>query len=115
MVLYLLFFSFMQLSIDIYIEGNELKIIKVSKLKKGMVLAKESVTLLNLEQDIDFHPDGLSMEQADLVKDRSDSLKVDKILVYQPFPFAVWMFFGVLATILARGSLINYIINIFNA
>lgn len=107
-LLYMIIFVLFKELIDLYIEKNETKTINVSKLEEGMVMNEKSVEKLKLINNISLHPRGLSIGQVDMIKQASAKLGVEEVSIICPFPFALWMFLGVIATILAQGSIINF-------
>ncbi len=58
-----------------------------------------------------IYPEGLNQKQAQAVRKWLKENKKDEILIYKPFPFVLWMFIGVIITLILKSSLVHLFIN----
>ena len=59
-----------------------------------------------------LYPDGLTEKQVAVVREFLEQKKKTKIKIYQPFPFVLWMFIGVMITLILKSSLFHLFIKI---
>jgi len=113
MIIFMTVLTLFRKLIDFYVMRTSLKEIKIEELEPNMNLAEE--TLNELKKDKEYYdkyigliyPCGLTMEQVQAIKiweNKKDKLKT--INIYKPFPFVVWMFLGVIITLLLQSSLL---------
>lgn len=107
MIIFMILFPFFHKIIDYYLEKINGCEIDVNLLVPGMILKKESIKKLNLENYHNFSFTGLSSEQIELVKKHCAEKNFGKIKVGRPFYFAIWLFIGTIVTILVKGSLLG--------
>jgi len=116
MAIFMVIWSLFRKLIDFYISRTSIDKIKIEDLKPTMNLAEE--TLNKLKRDKEYYnkyfgviyPEGLTEEQVEAVKKwaqehRKERLKT--ISIYRPFPFVVWMFIGVIITLILKSSLLH--------
>ena len=116
MIIFMIVLSLFRKLIDFYVLKTGVEEIKIENLKPKMSLAEE--TLEKLKKDKEYYdkyigviyPGGLTVEQAEAVKKWAQEKQKDKIKavsIYKPFPFVVWMFVGLIITLLLQGSLLH--------
>ncbi|MBU1255663.1 hypothetical protein KKH35_02210 [Patescibacteria group bacterium] len=93
-----------------YTKNATLKKIKINELEVGMSL------VIDDEKDKDKKPElgtvfggGFNQSQVDLAKKWAKQNNIKEIEIYERFPFAYWMFLGVIITIILKGSLVTSI------
>lgn len=111
-IVFTVVFMAIQKLIDIYLEKTEGKKIRIDNLRPGMILNQEALRSLNLAKINDLQPAGLTKEQVKVIKKQALKINTKEIIVYKPFPFAVWMFIGVIATLLLKGSMLNLLLDL---
>jgi len=101
---------------DYYLKKKEIVKIKIDKLEPNMRLTEESQTKLQKEDPKIFkeyigkiHSDGLTKEQVkNIQRYLSNKERIGgELEIYQPSPFAVWMFAGVIITIIIKGFILQ--------
>jgi len=116
MVIFMAVLTLFRKLIDFYVLKTGLKEIKIEDLKPKMSLAEE--TLEKLKKDKEYYdkyigliyPGGLSLEQVKAIKkwfQKSQKHQTETVNIYKPFPFVIWMFVGVIITLLLKSSLLN--------
>ena len=112
MVVFLLGFSLLRILFDYYIKNSALRKIKLDELRPGMSLVmyddKKKSKIKKPKLGTIFGG-GLSQKQVRSVKKWARENKIEQVEIYQRFPFASWMFLGVIITIILKGSLIMLI------
>ena len=119
MAIFMVIFTLFRKLIDFYVLKTGLKKIKIEDLKSRMSLTEE--TLGELKKDKKYYdkhigliyPGGLTIEQAAAVKkwlQKNQEDKTETINIYKPFPFVVWMFIGVIITLILKSSLLHLFI-----
>jgi Flp pilus assembly protein protease CpaA len=105
--LFLLVIGLIRKLMDYYIKNQTYKKINADNLKPGMRLAESN------------HPDigriltgGLNKHQVKIIKEWTKKNNFKQIGIYPKTPFAIWMFLGVIITIILKKSLIITIIDI---
>lgn len=96
-------------ALDFYIEKKEILIISPNLLKKGMFPSSSFLNDEMRERLGSLRAEGLSEEQVEEIKKYNSK----KIMVYKTFPFAPFMFAGVLITFFIRDSLLNVLFDFF--
>ena len=97
---------FKLLVIDLLKEQNTKKI-STNKLKKGMVVSQYIVAKLN-KYKIDYKPEGISTK--DINKIKKSGIKT--IIIEKTIPFAPFMFLGAIITLLVKGNIVVWLINL---
>ena len=94
--------------IDFHILKTGTKNIKIEELDVNMNLDEE---LLNKMKIGHVYPGGLNLEQVKAVKKwiSNSKEKIETIKIYKPFPFVVWMFLGVIITLILKISLLSLV------
>lgn len=109
--LFMIFFMILHEIIELYIERVEKKIIKIKNLRPGMNLNEGELDRLGFEKNEGLKGGGgLTKEQVKAVKKQARRKKTNKVSIYKTFPFAFWMFLGVLLTLILKGSIVSLII-----
>lgn len=117
-ILLLLLFAIVNFLIKIYIKHTQVYKIKVDKLKPKMIVEKDGMdkVILNNEdfkkQLGNIYPDGLLASQVELIKKHQNKLGKDYIEVYRTFSFAIWIFAGVLLTLFLRQNILSFFLNL---
>lgn len=91
------------------INKRDVRKINIKKLRPYMQLTEKSIDLLKSQGLGEFYPDGLTQEQAARIRTiwPSISLSSASIEIYLTFPFAPFIFFGTLVTIIIKTSLLR--------
>lgn len=122
MAVFMVILGLFKKTIDFYIQRTSLREIKVEKLEPKMFLAEESLARIKKDREyynryIDvIRPDGLTPEQVEAIKkwnSRKNGAKIETVNIYKPFPFVVWMFLGVIITLILKGSLFHLVLGNF--
>lgn len=101
---------------DWYVNKKEVEEIDVGNIKKGTRLTEESLkvfktkspTTKSLKESMGrIYSDGLSKEQSIFLKKLAGEKKIKKIKVYKLSPFAIWIFIGLITTIIFKGSIVK--------
>jgi len=101
---------------DWYVNKKEIREINIKDVKIGTRLTEESLKILGsksktknfFEEAIGkIHSDGLSKEQTLFLKKFAENKKIEKLKTYKLSPFAIWIFVGLIITILFKGSIIQ--------
>lgn len=112
-IYYMFFVLILNAIFNIYIKYTQTKMMPIQALDSNVVLSDK--TIQQFQQELkDFkdqigiiYPDGLSYEQAELIK----KIYIDKgykcIEVYKTFPFAIWIFLGVILTVCLKQNVLN--------
>jgi len=116
MIIFIAVLTLFRKLIDFYILKTSLEEIKIEDLKPKMSLAEE--TLEKLKKDKEYYdryigviyPGGLSLEQVEAIKkwfQKSQKHQTETVNIYKPFPFVIWMFIGLIITLLLKSSLLH--------
>ena len=108
--LFMILFPFLNRIINFHLDNTNKKEININNLETGMIVASESITLLGFEKNLG-QKFGLNPNDTEAVKRQAQARRMNSIFITQPFYFAVWLFVGVIATILVRGSLLSWMLN----
>jgi len=98
--------------IDLYIKSKEEVRINVDDLSSRMVLSLESTKAINqylIKEGVEekFYADGLTQRQVEYIKGLSLKNNFNEISIYKTFPLVPFVFLGVLATIAAKGVILD--------
>lgn len=115
-------FSFMIILIlieklaDFYIGEKEVIMIAVENLKPKMIISEEIMREIENNKGLktkvgDFHAEGLSNDQIDILKPWLLKTNKNKVPVYKTFSFGVWIFAGVVVTIIFKQSIFHLILS----
>lgn len=116
MIIFMAIVTLFKKLIDFYVLKTSLEEIKIEDLEPRMSLAEETLNTLKKDKEYyDKHigviyPGGLAPEQVEAVKkwfQKSQKHHAETISIYKPFPFVVWMFIGVIITLLLKSSLFH--------
>lgn len=109
----LLVFGVLRWVLDLYFRYTQVYRIDIHKLRSGMLLSDELMKKLQkempgfLEGIGAIYPDGLSEEQVGRMRNIYMEKGYREIEVCRTFPFAVWMFLGVLLTLGLKQSVLH--------
>lgn len=103
--------------INFNLKHSSVRSIEIKTLKEGDIIS--DVVIEQLKNDkIIFHnyigrifPRGLDENEVMTIRNWGKNKNIDKIGVYEHFPFAFWMFVGVILTIIFKGSILNILLN----
>ena len=99
---------FLRVLLDYYLNNAGVKKIKIAELRPGMNLVIDDQK--NKKPKLgNIFGGGLTYSQVMSVKVWAAKKNIKEIEIYQRFPFAYWMFLGVIITIILKGSLITSI------
>lgn len=116
MIVFIVILTLFRKLIDFHILKTGLEEIKIEELKPRMSLTEE--ILEGLKKDKKYYdkyigliyPGGLTLEQVEAIKKwfgKNKKEKIKTISIYKPFPFVVWMFIGVIITLILKSSLFH--------
>lgn len=97
-----------------YIAQTGREVIAVKDLKMGMNLTEEARRKLTekIQRRLGtVYTDGLTVAQTALIKERLDPQT--RLEIYRPFTFVAWMFFGVIVTLVFKGSVVHLLSRLF--
>lgn len=105
--------TFIDIIIKRYIKNTSTKTINSNKLKKTMIVDRAFV--YRLKQDKKYYEEkigriyngSLNNKQTEAIKNWCKRNNIEKIEIFTPFRLAVWIFLGVIATLIYKGSLIK--------
>ena len=103
--------------IDFHTLKTATREIETEDLKAKMNLDENIVNEIKNDKEFfkqigNIYPEGLDEQQSEAVKKWLLNKKKAKIKIYQPFPFVLWMFIGVIITIILKSSLFHLIIKV---
>ncbi|MDO9028432.1 MAG: hypothetical protein Q7U68_06190, partial [Candidatus Roizmanbacteria bacterium] len=107
--------------VNLYIEKQEIKKIKIQELRPGCFLTSKSLAEITKKVKKQAqgdglgscHSDGLSKYQVQIIqKFFKDDLKKE-LYVYQTFPFAPFMFLAFIFTVIAKRSLLFFLLHLW--
>lgn len=120
MVIFMAFLTLFRKLIDFYIVRTSLKEIKIGQLEPNMNLTEEALGQLKKDKEYYnehiglIYPCGLTKEQVEAIKKWSDERnELETISIYHPFPFVIWMFGGVIITLILQSSLFHLFLGSF--
>jgi hypothetical protein len=105
---------------DWHVNKKEIQEIDIKNIKTGTRLTEESLRMLEnksktkkfFKQSIGkVHSDGLLEEQVLFLKKFAESKKIEKLKIYKLSPFAIWIFIGLIVTIILKGSILQLILS----
>lgn len=106
--------------IDFYVEKTSVRTISIEELSPQMNLSEASLSTIKADKDYNnlglatIYSEGLDKEQVERIKEwfkKKKKQRLDSIEIYQPFPFVIWMFLGVILTLVLKGSLVHLILS----
>lgn len=117
-----LLFGLVKIILFIYIKCTQIRKIEVEKLKAGEVITEEALSADTPQLASDefkkglgqLYPDGLTCEQTEFIRSFCLNSGIRLIEVYKTFPFALWVFIGVIITLIFRQSVISVAITLFS-
>lgn len=109
--IFMVIFGIFQKFILFYVEQTGFQDIDINELAPRMSLKDKELARFNMPSGQEINPNSLSSEAVHIIKEQAQGMGLNKISVGKPFPFAIWMFGGVLLTILLKESILNIIIN----
>jgi len=109
-IVFMIAFFLLQKLLNIYVNKIEYEEIKIEDLGPKMILTPQMHKKFNLGP-VKYFIKGLTPEQVNLARQRAKNMDLKTVYIQKPFPFAIWIFIGVLVTLLFKGSLISLILN----
>ncbi|MCG2695348.1 hypothetical protein L6248_00185 [Candidatus Parcubacteria bacterium] len=110
---YMAIILFLIIILDYYIKKTALISVKAEELAPGMSLAINDKKF-NKKNIGTIFGGGLAKNQVEFVKEWARKNKITEIKIYQRFPFAFWMFLGLLITILLKGGIVYFVFNLIS-
>ena len=110
-IIYSVSFVLLGYVLDNYVKDTMIQTINIKDLSVGMKpkLDKKSIKRLG-----PIPRTGITIEQAETIKSWQQMGEINKIGIYRKAPFAVWVFIGVIITIIFQGSVFHLILNYIN-
>jgi len=117
---FMLIFKIGKRVLNFYIRQFEKRKIKIKKLKPKIILTE--MILKKIEKDDKkfyfenigrLYPDGLTEDQTEQIKKWCQERKIEEIEIYKTLPFAPFVFLGALITLIFKGSLFHFILQMF--
>lgn len=108
-------FGILRVLLALYVKYTQVQKIEISRLKAHMIPTEETLknlcsAPLEFQQQIgSIYPDGFSKEQAEAIKINYTQNGIGTIDTYRTFPFAAWMFLGVVITLIFRQNIFTAI------
>jgi len=106
---FMVLFLLLRYLIDNYLKFTSKHKININELQPRMLLGIDKKVMPKIGP---MAGGGLSSEQVSIIKKWCAKNNLNEIEVYKKFPFAVWVFFGVIITIIFKMSIINVIFEI---
>ncbi len=117
LTIFIIVLSIFRKLINFHVLRADVRRIKIEKIKPRMSLTEDIAEEIKKDKEFykaqigQFYPGGLLTEQVGPIKQwlRQNKKGVESVQIYTPFPFVVWMFLGVVITIVLKGSLFHLI------
>ena len=115
-------FGLVKIILFLYIKCTQIRKIEVDKLRAGEVIAEDALTADDPQLASEefkkglgqLYPEGLTCEQTEFIRSFCLNSGIRFIEVYKTFPFALWVFIGVIITLIFRQSVIGVAITLFS-
>jgi hypothetical protein len=107
MILFMFIFSLFQSAMDYYIKKTAVKYIDIGKLTINVLPTEEQLKKIGDIGMGEIGLRGINREQLEKIKKFANKNKMTKIEICKFAPFSMWIFVGVLLTLLLRGSLLG--------
>lgn len=115
-IIFIILLTIITKLINFYNQRAGVKKIPLDELKPGQILAKETIMELrknaNKTQGKIKLSRGLNKEQVEKLKSWARKNNTSYIKIQEPFPFALWIFLGVILTVILQGSFLNKILDL---
>jgi len=100
---------------DFYLKKTEIKKIPLEELTQKMILAESTIEVIKKDKEFfrkigKLYPDGLEKDQVEEIRNYFKNKKEEQIEISQTFPFAPFIFLGVVITIILRGSIYHILL-----
>jgi len=120
MLMFMIVLGIFKALIDFHISKTGIKEIKINELESRMNLDEMIVKKIKSNKKFynkyigRFYPGGLIPEQVEHVREwlKKDKKIGNTIKIYKSFPFVIWIFFGVIITLILKSSLMHLFINL---
>ena len=110
-IIFMAFFILFQVLINFYIKKTQIRKIKIEELEAGMLI--DVMSLAKLSEKKETRPGlrvgGLTQEQVDSIKQRAKEKEISEVSICRVCPFAVWVFVGIIFTLIFGQSLISVV------
>ena len=121
MTIFIIVLTIFRKLIDFHVLKTNVKEVKIEDIKPRMSLVEDIMEKIKKDKKFynkyigRFYSGGLMPNQVEAVKKwlKNDKEEMETIKIYKPFPFVPWMFFGVIITIILKGSMFHLIWNLF--
>lgn len=104
-IIFMIIFGLFQKLVNIYVDTDSYEKINVADLKTNMTLPLFVLRLCGISQT---EQTGLTEEQIAKIKKLAQEKNVQTIRIMKIMPFAFWIFFGILVTLIIKGSIIAW-------
>ncbi len=117
MIIFMIVFTIFTSLIDFHISRTGTREIETRNLKPKMNLDESVINQIKNDKKFfkehlsQIYPEGLTRSQAESVKKWLLEKKDEKIKICKPFPFVLWMFIGVIITLILKSSLFHLVLN----
>ena len=110
-IIFMAFFILFQILINFYIKKTQIRKIKIEELEAGMLIDISSLAGLSEKKEArpGLRIGGLAQEQVDFIKQRAKEKGVSEVSICRACPFAVWIFVGIVFTLIFGQSLISVV------
>ncbi|PIZ69526.1 MAG: hypothetical protein COY10_01325 [Candidatus Portnoybacteria bacterium CG_4_10_14_0_2_um_filter_43_36] len=118
MALFMVIYGIFRKMIDFHTLKTATEEIESKDLKAKMNLDENIISEIKNDEKFfnenigSIYPEGLDERQAEAVRKWLLDKKKTKIKIYQPFPFVLWMFIGVIITMILKSSLFHLFIKV---
>ncbi|MBU1137291.1 prepilin peptidase [Patescibacteria group bacterium] len=117
MAIFMTIWGILRKMVDFHVLKTATREIETEDLKAKMNLDENIVNEIKNDKEFfkqigSIYPEGLDEQQSEAVKKWLLEKKKTKVKIYQPFPFVLWMFIGVIITIILKSSLFHLFIKV---
>lgn len=107
-ICFLVFFSLIRILLDLAIQKRQIKVIPAQEIQPNVLLSEKEIMALPVKWKAKkFHPDGLSREEAQGLKEYFKAENIESVEIYNTFPFVPFIFGGIIITCLLGGRIVN--------
>lgn len=121
MTIFIIVLTIFRKMIDFHVLKTDVKEITIEDIKPRISLAEDIMEEIKKDKKFynehigRFYSGGLIPDQVEAVKKwiKNNKEKIGTIKIYRPFPFVIWMFIGVIITLILKGSMFHLIWSLF--
>jgi len=114
MFVFMALFALFQGLISFYFKKNQHQEIKIEDLKEGMIIDLYLLKKYDIPEGESPGIISLNEEQAEKIKSSFSAKNITKINILKSSPFAIWVFAGVIITLVLEKSLVNIFLELIS-